>query len=196
MDRITRLVDECAGLVVVDEAYVEFSNRPSLASLACETERLAVIRTFSKAWGLAGARVGYLVAHPSLIGFMHLVGLPYPLSRPSARAAVLALEREGDMCSWREQIITERERVRGRLENLGIHVLPSEANFHLFFLAAPSQVQRTLAERFGVLVRDRSSLPGLEGALRVTIGSPQENDAFLAALETLMASFASDGNKR
>ena len=100
------------------------------------------------------------------------------------------------MQSWREQTIAERERVRAGLEDLGIDVLPSEANFHLFFVPAPADVQQTLAEQFGVLVRDRSSLPGLDGALRVTIGSPLENDAFLAALETLMASSVSGGNKR
>lgn len=186
VDRVLRLVKRCGALVTVDEAYIEFAEGPSLVSQAGTVERLAVMRTFSKAWGLAGARVGYLVGAPALVRHLDTAGLPYPLSRPAARAALRALGRAEEMRKRRRRVVAERERVRKRLEGLGLRVLPSEANFLLFFVPDPGAMQAELARRFGVVVRDRSRLPGLAGALRVTIGKEAENQTFLAALEMLL----------
>lgn len=183
VDRILELVERCRALVAVDEAYGEFSGAPSLASRATEVGRLAVLRTFSKAWGLAGARVGWLAGDPELVAYMRRAGLPYPLSKLAARAALRALEREEEVRRRVERILEERRRLRGRLEALGLEVAPSDANFLLFRVPDPALVQRRLAEEHGVVVRDRSGLPGLAGALRVTVGTPEENDLFLAGLE-------------
>jgi len=182
VDRILALVQGCRAVVAVDEAYVEFSNRPSLAARAGELERLVVIRTFSKAWGLAGARVGYLVGDSTLVRHLELVGLPYPLSSLAAGAALSALSRQSEMEDRRTRLVAERERVKVALERLGARVLPSEANFLLFFVDDPARVRAALASGHGIHVRDRSDLPGLRGALRVTIGSPAENEAFIGAL--------------
>ncbi len=184
--RILELVERCPALVVVDEAYVEFSDGPSLAPRTASVPRLAVLRTFSKAWGLAGARVGWLAGDPELAAYVRRVGLPYPLSKPAARAALAALEREEEVERRRDLIVSERARVRGRLEAMELPVAPSEANFLLFLVDDPGQVQRRLAERHGVIVRDRSGLRGLDGALRVTIGTTDENDRVLAGLTEVL----------
>ncbi len=185
-DRILELVRRTRCLVAVDEAYVEFSPRPSLAARAGDPERLAVLRTFSKAWGLAGARVGWLAGHPALVRVLDVVGLPYPLSRPAARAALRALEREEEMERRVRRVREERRRLRAGLDELGLEVAPSDANFLLFFVPGPGGVQRRLADEHGVVVRDRSGLPGLEGALRVTVGTPEENERFLEGLQEVL----------
>lgn len=182
-ERIEALLDRWPGVVAVDEAYVEFASGPSLASRAgAGRPRLVVLRTFSKAWGLAGARVGWLVGHPELVDVLDRAGLPYPLSAPSASAARAALADVEGMRDRVRRIVAERERVRSGLESLGLPVLPSEANFLTFRVNGPRRVQEALASRHGVVVRDRSSLPRLEGCLRVSVGTPAENDLFLEGL--------------
>lgn len=181
--RLLELVERTRSLVAVDEAYVEFSARPSLASRAGEIPRLAVLRTFSKAWGLAGARVGWLAGHRVLVRHMARAGLPYPLSRPAERAARGALARAEEMERRVRRLREERRRVRRGLQSLGLTAAPSDANFLLFFVPDPAGVQRRLAAEHDVVVRDRSGLAGLAGALRVTVGTPEENDRFLEGLE-------------
>lgn len=184
--RILELVERCDALVAVDEAYVEFDGRPSLAPRAGRPERLAVLRTFSKAWSLAGARVGWMAGAPALVGWMDRAGLPYPLSSLSARAALRALERRGEMERRVRRVRGERARLRERLSSAGLEVLPSDANFLLFRVDEPGRVQARLARDHGVIVRDRSDLPGLEGGLRVSVGTPEENDRFLQGLEEVL----------
>lgn len=186
-DRLLGLVDRVDGLVVVDEAYVEFADGPSLADEVRPDRNLAVLRTFSKAWGLAGARVGYLVAPDPLVPYLDLAALPYPVSRLSARAARRSLERSAEMERRAELIRGERERVRDRLRGMGLRVLDSEANFLLFFVPEPRRVQRQLARHEGVVIRDRSDLPRLDGGLRVTVSAPEENDRFLEGLERILS---------
>lgn len=181
--RILDLAERTDALVVVDEAYVEFSEGPSLAAEVRPDRNLAVLRTFSKAWGLAGARVGFLVAPEPLVPFLDRAGLPYPISRTSARAALRSLERAKEMERRAALIREERERVARGLRAMGLRVLPSEANFLLFFVPDPAGVQRRMAREWDVVIRDRSDLPRLEGGLRVTVSTPEENDRFLEALE-------------
>jgi histidinol-phosphate aminotransferase len=185
-DRILEHLETIDGVLAVDEAYVEFAGEGfSLAREAGGTgpfERLVVIRTLSKAWGLAGARVGYLVGSPALIDALDRVGLPYPLSALAARAALEALEHEPLVEERIARISAERDRLTGELARLGIRSLPSDANFLCFFVSDASNIQSRLARTHGVVVRDRSGMPGLEGALRVTVGTPAENDVFLSAL--------------
>lgn len=185
-DRVLELVQRCPAVVAVDEAYVEFADAPSLAARAGEVTRLVVLRSFSKAWGLAGARVGWAVGHPRLVRSMARTGLPYPLSKLAARAALRALEREAEVRRRVVRIVEERASLRRGLEALGLEVAPSEANFLLFFVPEPGPTQRGLAEEHGVVVRDRSSLPGLAGALRVSVGTEEENARFLEALAEVL----------
>ena len=184
---ILELADRVDALVVADEAYVEYAGAPSLAGEVRADRNLAVLRTFSKAWGLAGARVGYLAAPEPLVPYLDLAGLPYPVSKLSSRAAVRTLERAGEMESRVAAVRDERERIAGRLRELGLRVLPSESNFLLFFVDDPAGVQRHMADAEDVVIRNRSDLPRLDGALRVTVGRPEENDRFLEALERTLA---------
>jgi histidinol-phosphate aminotransferase len=175
---LARLVDAAPGIVVVDEAYAEFSDRPSaIGLLATHGHKLIVSRTMSKAFAFAGGRLGYLAAAPAVVDALQLVRLPYHLSVLTQAAARAALRHAGATLASVELLRRERGRVVDELAAAGYDVVPSDANFVLFgtFADAP-RAWRAMLER-GVLIRD----VGIAGRLRVTVGTPEENDAFLAA---------------
>ena len=185
-DAVLALAQALRGraLVVVDEAYVEFSGQPSLAPRAAAGD-VVVLRTLSKAHALAGARIGALVAEPALVAVLERLLAPYPLAAPAVAAASLALEpaalaatdaRVAETCA-------ERARLAGRLAERPCvrSVLPSAANFLLARFRDRGRAFGVLS-RAGISVRDVSRAPGLGDALRVTVGTPRENDAVLAAL--------------
>jgi len=184
-ERIEALLRSFDGLVVLDEAYVEFSRQPSLVELTSQHANLAVLRTFSKAWGLAGARVGYMVADPEAIDYIERVNLPYPLSSLALAAARRALADPAAMERRVARIVAERERLAGRLSGLGFAVFPSDANFLLVRASGARNIVRELAERFGIIVRDRSEVSRLENCIRITVGRPEENDRVCAALKEI-----------
>jgi len=188
MESVRVLHDEGAGLVVVDEAYVEFGEA-SARALLDELPRLVVTRTFSKALRLAGLRLGYLLAHDWVIDDLRRVRLPYHLDALKLAAAEVAFDLHDRLSDHIPAVVGERERVRASLGALpGVDVFPSSANFLLFRTAVPDLFDRLLAR--GVLVRDFSHSPRLEGCLRVTIGTPDENDAFLEALRHTLGEVA------
>ena len=171
-----------SGVLIVDEAYGEFSAQPSAITLLDEyPARLIVSRTMSKAFAFAGGRLGYLVAAPAVIDAVLLVRLPYHLSAITQAAARAALRHADETLSSVAALVAERERVSAALHAMGFRVIPSDANFVLFgeFPDAPTAWQHFLDD--GVLIRD----VGIPGYLRVTIGLTQENDAFLAASHRL-----------
>jgi histidinol-phosphate aminotransferase len=175
---LRRLLDATPGILIVDEAYGEFSAQPSAVALVEEyPTKLVVSRTMSKAFAFAGGRLGYLVATPAVIEAMLLVRLPYHLSAPTQAAARAALRHADDTLGSVATLIGERERVTTALSGMGFQVVPSDANFVLFgrFADAPATWQRYLDA--GVLIRD----VGIPEYLRTTIGLADENDAFLAA---------------
>ena len=181
---LRRLLDVVPGILIVDEAYGEFSSQPSAVALVREyPTRLVVSRTMSKAFAFAGGRLGYLVATPALIDAMLLVRLPYHLSSVTQAAARAALRHADDTLGSVATLIAERERVMTALDRLGFRVVPSDANFVLFgrFADAPAAWQRYLDA--GVLIRD----VGIPGYLRTTIGLADENDAFLNASAQIAA---------
>jgi histidinol-phosphate aminotransferase len=173
---LRRLLDVAPGIVIVDEAYGEFSAQPSAITLVEEyPTKLVVTRTMSKAFAFAGGRLGYLVATPALVDAMLLVRLPYHLSSVTQAAARAALRHADDTLGSVATLIAERERVSTALTNMGFRVIPSDANFVLFgeFADAAATWQHYLES--GVLIRD----VGIPGYLRTTIGMAEENDAFL-----------------
>ncbi|MBB5869347.1 histidinol-phosphate aminotransferase [Allocatelliglobosispora scoriae] len=181
LDVVRAVLAATEGLVVVDEAYAEFARpgTPSALSLLAEHPRLVVTRTMSKAFAFAGARVGYLVAHPAVIDAVQLVRLPYHLSALTQAAARAALAHTPVLLATVEAIKQQRDRIVATLRERGLRVADSDANFVLFETGGDQQaVWRALLER-GVLVRD----VGLKGWLRVTAGTPAETDAFLTAME-------------
>lgn len=170
------------GILILDEAYGEFSSAPSALALIEEyPARLVVSRTMSKAFAFAGGRLGYLVAAPAVIDAMLLVRLPYHLSTLTQAAARAALRHADETLASVATLSAERERVSAGLSALAFHVIPSDANFILFGRFADSQAtwQRYLDD--GILIRD----VGIPGYLRATTGLAHENDALLAASEAI-----------
>lgn len=171
------------GLLVVDEAYAEFSSETSAVTLIEQYPSVIVIRTMSKAFAFAGARLGYLIADPAVIGAIQLVRLPYHLSAITQAVAEVALSFSDELLSGVDSLIAQREIVQVGLAKLGLSVTPSAANFLLFrgFNQPADQIWQKLLDR-GILIRD----VGLLGQLRVTIGTAAENQAFLSALAQVL----------
>nr|WP_227025051.1 histidinol-phosphate transaminase [Streptomyces tsukubensis] len=172
------------SLVVVDEAYVEFSHRPSLLPLIEGRPHLVVSRTMSKAFGAAGLRLGYLAADPAVVDAVQLVRLPYHLSAITQATALAALEHTDTLLGYVEQLKAERDRLVTELRDLGYEVTDSDANFVQFGrfegAAGSHEAWQRILDR-GILVRDN----GVPGWLRVSAGTPAENDAFLDAVREL-----------
>jgi histidinol-phosphate aminotransferase len=172
------------GLLVVDEAYAEFSSEISAVTLIAQNPNVIVIRTMSKAFAFAGARLGYLIADPAVINALQLVRLPYHLSAITQAVAEVALSFSDELLAGVDTLIAQREIVQAGLTELGLSVTPSAANFLLFagFSQPADQIWQKLLDR-GILIRD----VGLLGQLRVTIGTVAENQAFLSALSQVLA---------
>jgi histidinol-phosphate aminotransferase len=182
---LRRLLDAMAcGILILDEAYGEFSSQPSAIALVDEyPTKLVVTRTMSKAFAFAGGRLGYLIAAPAVIDAMLLVRLPYHLSSVTQAAARAALRHADDTLGSVAKLIAERERVCEALTGMGFRVVPSDANFVLFgeFTDATATWNRYLDS--GILIRD----VGIARYLRTTIGLAHENDALLEASARLAA---------
>jgi histidinol-phosphate aminotransferase len=172
--------DDGAGVLVVDEAYTEFARTGTVSALSLlpGRPRLVVSRTMSKAFGMAGLRLGYLAADPAVVDALQLVRLPYHLSSLTQAAARTALAHTEQLLATVDAVKAERDRIVAALPALGLTSVPSDANFVLFGPFADSAAAwQALLDR-GVLVRD----VGLAGWLRVTAGTTEETDAFLTAL--------------
>jgi histidinol-phosphate aminotransferase len=172
------------GLLVVDEAYAEFSSETSAATLIAQYPNVIVIRTMSKAFAFAGARLGYLIADPAVIDALQLVRLPYHLSAITQAVAEVALSFSAELLAGVDTLVAQRAIVQAELTKLGLTITPSAANFLLFggFKQPADEIWRKLLDR-GILIRD----VGLLGQLRVTIGTAAENQAFLSALTEVLA---------
>jgi histidinol-phosphate aminotransferase len=184
LERVSRLAGERA-LVVVDEAYAEFSDRESMIGRLRSLPNLVVLRTLSKAWGLAGARCGVAIAAPELIALLHKVRAPYPLPLPAVRTVLAATDADA-----RERLAANVSRIRAARSNLAARlrelrgareILESQANFVLVRFERSEPVMARAREA-GIILRDRTREPGLEGCVRITLGSDSENDAVLRAL--------------
>ncbi|UOY02879.1 histidinol-phosphate transaminase [Blastococcus sp. PRF04-17] len=190
LSTITDIYDATTGVVVVDEAYAEFARAgtPSALTLLPGRPRLIVSRTMSKAFGMAGLRLGYLAADAAVVDALQLVRLPYHLSSLTQAAARTALAHTDALLATVDAVKAQRDRIVAALPGLGLTSVPSDANFVLFggFADAPS-VWKALLDH-DVLVRD----VGLPGWLRVTAGTAQETDAFLTALGEVVRETSAD----
>jgi len=191
---VRRLLAATPGLLVVDEAYAQFAPWSAL-ELVDDAVPLAVVRTYSKTWSMAAARLGYLVGPSWLVEALQRVVLPYHLDTAKQLAGRLALDHVDEMDARVKLVVAERERLSEELARLPLDVFPSGANFVLFRVrtgavgpdlgAAGHDVWQGLVDR-GVLVRDCSRWERLDGCLRVTIGTPEEGDRFLEALRDVL----------
>ena len=183
-EQIEELLERFGGVVVLDEAYIDFSVRPSLASLVKRYPNLIVLQTLSKAWGMAGLRIGLAVADPAVISLMSKVKYPYNINVVAQKMALMKLDEAAKDKAVAE-IVGQRFRLEKELrkcpEVKGIY--SSDANFLLVRFDNPDEVyERLLAG--GVIVRNRSKVPGCEGCLRITVGTPVENDRLLRLLSS------------
>ncbi len=187
IDRMLAACDRTGAVLVVDEAYGEFAPSTAMA-LVDEARPLVVVRTYSKVWSMAAVRLGFMVGPTWMVHDLEKVLLPYNVSVPTQVAGIVALEFRSEMEQRVASLVEERGRVFASLAATdGIDVCPSGANFLLFRVDGDAHDlwKRLLARN--VLVRDFSSWPRVEGGLRVTIGTPEENDAFLQALREELA---------
>ena len=193
---LEEIVKNASGLVLIDEAYIDFSSAGSVIDLVVSCPNLAVIRTFSKAFGLAGLRIGYMASSPGILAELKKILPPYNLDVFSEEAAMMVLGQTEELNDRVRTIKSERARLYGSINALsGWEARPSEANFLLFRGPIPSEkLFRELLSR-GILVRNLSSFRILEGMLRVTVGAPEENDFFLGALCEINKYRGGDGNE-
>jgi len=184
--RLEALLNAFPGLVVVDEAYIDFAGPgASVAPLLARYPKLVVLQTLSKAWGQAGLRLGMAFAHPRIVELLQRIKAPYNLATPSQHLALEALHAAERFAEQTRLLVDERNRLAEALQNLPQvkHVYPSQANFLLVrFADAESTYQKLLSN--GIIVRDRSRVPQLNGCLRITVGTPQENNRLLATLQS------------
>lgn len=186
LDVVRALAAETNGLVVVDEAYGEFAApEESVRSLLDDHANVVLVKTFSKAWSLAGARLGYLLVDPAIVEGLLRVRLPYHLSTISQLIGSIVLRHASEVASHVAAVTEERDRIAVELQALGIKTYPSRANFVLFEVGDPDAVWQELVDR-GVLVRNYSGQAGLERCLRVTAGLPEETEAFLKAMHEVL----------
>ena len=185
-DFVERLLEATDALVLIDEAYFEFGGQ-TVADLLPEHKNLMVLRTFSKAYSLAAARVGYIMADPEVIAEFMKVRQPYSVNALSQVVAEVVCEMRSEFDASITQIVSERERLMAELPTIaGVEVWPSSANYILARMPNAHEVWVRLREEHSVLVRDFSHSAGLEGCLRLSVGQPEENDRLLAALRALV----------
>lgn len=178
--------------IVIDEAYGQFSGS-DFSTLARDYPTVACLRTFSKACGLAGVRLGHLLAQPDLARQLQKVVLPFSVSALGVAVGLSVLEEPHYLKARVAETLRERERVFKALAALGgVHVFPSHTNFLLFRVAEAGRVYEELQAK-GVLVRRQDGLHGLAGCLRVSIGLPEENDAFIEAVTQIVSQVVSEG---
>lgn len=189
---VERLCAACPGLVMVDEAYMEFADAGASArSLLDAHDNLIILHTLSKAFGEAGIRLGYVLAAPDIIDVFGAVRQIYSVNVLTQAAALAAVRDRALFLPVIDRVRAERERMFSALAEIAggaLTVWPSQANFLLVRMPGASEVRQRLRDEFSILVRDFSHAPGLQDCLRITIGTPEENDAVLAALRALLAS--------
>lgn len=187
VEQIEDILERFGGVVVLDEAYIDFSVRPSLASLVKRYPNLIVLQTLSKAWGMAGLRIGLAIADPAVIALMSKVKYPYNINVLAQKMALMKLDEAAKDKAVAE-IVGQRFRLEKELakcpEVKGIY--SSDANFLLVRFENPDEVYERLLEG-GVIVRNRSKVSGCEGCLRITVGTPVENDRLLRLLSSSVA---------
>ena len=182
-DILALLEAQTHGLVVLDEAYIDFASRPSMLSYLEAYPNLVILQTFSKAWGLAGLRLGMAFAHPYVIDILNRIKPPYNINQLTQQLGLEALGNVGQKDLLVQQILAERKRLEEELPKIrGVHrVHPSAANFLLVQMDNPNEVYQKLLEKL-IILRNRSTVHLCEGCLRISVGTPEENDRMLEAL--------------
>jgi histidinol-phosphate aminotransferase len=185
-DKIVQVLKRFYGIVVIDEAYIDFSKGKSFVQELSKYPNLVILQTFSKAWGLAGLRLGVAYASEEIIRILNKIKYPYNINTRTQDLALDALENISTKNKWVEEIIAERERLVKALKKLSIvdKVYPSDANFLLVRVANAHQTYQFLTDQ-KIIVRDRSKVALCYNCLRITVGTQEENDRLILALKQL-----------
>lgn len=193
---ILRIAREFNGIVVVDEAYIDFANEPSMITELANLPNLVVLQTFSKAWGIAGVRVGLALASPEIIDLMNRVKPPYNVSTIAQKSVIDVLDSEPTVKDWIVTTRDERLRLKNSLNALDVvlRVYRSDANFLLVKVDDANAIYEYLIEE-KIVVRNRNNVELCGGCLRITIGTPEENDRLLDALRSLRNKWEVIGGK-
>ncbi len=183
-DDVETLLANFDGLVVVDEAYINFSRQKTFIQELTEYSNLVVLQTLSKAWGLAGLRVGMAFASEEIIEVMNKVKPPYNMNEASQQLALQALSNVDQVNGWIKETLAERDKLVLNLKKFDfvVDIYPSDANFILVKTTDPKGIYNFLVEK-GIIVRDRSKVELCEGCLRITVGTPAENEILINTLQ-------------
>ncbi len=181
---IETLVQQFKGIVVIDEAYIDFSSEESCIDFIETYENVVILQTFSKAWGMANIRLGKAFSNTQIIDLLNKVKPPYNISELTQKAALLAFKHQAKVKESVATILRERSRLEDNLARYDFveEIYPSDANFLLAKVAEPNRLYDYLATR-GIVVRNRSTVTLCEGCLRFTVGQPKENDSLLKAMK-------------
>ncbi|MCK9301316.1 MAG: histidinol-phosphate transaminase [Bacteroidales bacterium] len=185
-EEVLKLLDQFEGLLVLDEAYIDFASEPSMMSRLDEYPSLVVLQTFSKAWGSAAIRLGMALASESIVQALNKIKYPYNISLPTQQQAMKMLDAAPEVQEWVESILQERDRLSKALSELRLvkHIYPSDANFLLLRVSDANRLYAVLVEQ-GIIVRNRNNVSLCLGCLRITIGTTEENDILLQALKAM-----------
>ena len=184
---IEKIVTGFEGIVVIDEAYIDFSNEPSWLASLNAYPNIIVLQTFSKAWGMAALRCGMAFASEDIIAFFNKVKYPYNLNLLTQEAVLKQVEAVEQKNKWVETLLAERSKMIANLQNLPLvkHIYPTDANFVLVKVDDANKTYNYLVNK-GIIVRNRNSVTLCQGCLRITIGTPQENQELLTALAQMV----------
>jgi len=186
LDKVKAVIEAFNGLVVIDEAYIDFAAQPSLTNSLSEYPNLLILQTLSKAWGLAALRLGMCFANAEVITILNKIKPPYNINEATQQLVLENLTKALQKEIWVTELIRQRKVLKASLEKLNTvkKVFPSDANFLLIQVDNPLQAYHFLVDK-GIIVRDRSKVLHCEGCLRVTVGTEKENDLLINALNQL-----------
>jgi histidinol-phosphate aminotransferase len=181
---VIKILEHFKGIVVIDEAYIDFAKTQSFINQLKNYPNLVVMQTFSKAWGLAAVRCGMAFASAEIIALMNKVKPPYNVNDLTQKAVLKALKKKGQKEKMVKELLSEREKLVERLRQFTFvqHIYPSDANFVLVKVSQPNEMYNWLAAN-GVVVRNRSNVVLCEGCLRLTVGTPFENEKLLQVIK-------------
>jgi histidinol-phosphate aminotransferase len=184
--KIKRILESFNGIVIIDEAYIDFTTFKGYSSWINEFENLAVLQTLSKAWGLAGIRLGMCIANSKLISILDKIKPPYNINTMTQTVALDAIQKIIQKEAWVKEIVQERELLKEQLKKLNVtkQVFPSDANFLLVKVTDAKGIYNDLVKK-GIIVRDRSNVILCDDCIRITVGTKDENRKLIEALEKL-----------
>ncbi len=185
-DDMIKVITKFSGIVVVDEAYIDFAPEKSLLKETENYPNLVILQTFSKAWGVAAIRLGMAFASKEIIEVLSMIKYPYNVNILTQEKALELLQNEERKNKWVKVILEEKERLKKALSENSLikKIYPSDANFLLVVVDDPEMIYDRLVEK-KLIIRDRSKVAMCEGCLRITIGTPEENDRLIEALKTI-----------